>query len=98
MNLEKYSERLQGFLQTAQNKALSSDHQQFMPEHFLKVLLEDSQGLATSLIQKAGGDLSLIQKRSKKRSMLCQSARRKWAALSLAAVGKSLHSSRRSRT
>ncbi|WP_281432216.1 Clp protease N-terminal domain-containing protein, partial [Bartonella bovis] len=62
MNLEKYSERLQGFLQTAQNNALSSDHQQFMPEHFLKVLLDDSQGLAASLIQKAGGDLSLIQK------------------------------------
>ncbi|WP_208441496.1 Clp protease N-terminal domain-containing protein, partial [Bartonella raoultii] len=62
MNLEKYSERLQGFLQSAQNNALSSDHQQFMPEHLLKVLLDDAQGLAASLIQRAGGDLSVIQK------------------------------------
>ncbi|MCL6229242.1 ATP-dependent chaperone ClpB [Bartonella bilalgolemii] len=65
MNLEKYSERLQGFLQAAQSSALSSDHQQFMPEHFLKVLLEDSQGLAVSLIQKAGGNLPAIQKELK---------------------------------
>ncbi|WP_455473954.1 ATP-dependent chaperone ClpB [Bartonella sp. B30(2025)] len=62
MNLEKYSERVQGFLQSAQNNALASDHQQFTPEHLLKVLLEDPQGLAASLIQRAGGDLSLIQK------------------------------------
>ncbi|EJF87857.1 ATP-dependent chaperone ClpB [Bartonella rattimassiliensis] len=62
MNLEKYSERVQGFLQSAQNNALASDHQQFMPEHFLKVLLDDSQGLAASLIQKAGGDLILVRK------------------------------------
>ncbi|AQX18858.1 ATP-dependent Clp protease ATP-binding subunit ClpB [Bartonella sp. A1379B] len=65
MNLEKYSERLQGFLQAAQSSALSSDHQQFMPEHFLKALLEDSQGLAVSLIQKAGGNLPAIQKELK---------------------------------
>ncbi|WP_336276972.1 ATP-dependent chaperone ClpB [Bartonella sp. CB178] len=62
MNLEKYSERLQGFLQSAQNNALSRDHQQFMPEHLLNVILEDPQGLAASLIQRAGGDLSLIRK------------------------------------
>ncbi|MBB4076226.1 ATP-dependent Clp protease ATP-binding subunit ClpB [Bartonella fuyuanensis] len=62
MNLEKYSERLKGFLQSAQNNALASDHQQFMPEHLLKVLLDDDQGLAASLIQNAGGDLSLTRK------------------------------------
>ncbi|MCZ2328870.1 ATP-dependent chaperone ClpB [Bartonella sp. F02] len=63
MNLEKYSERIQGFLQVAQNYALSSDNQQFMPEHFLKVLLDDDQGLAASLIQRAGGDWAVIQKK-----------------------------------
>ncbi|AGF74964.1 ATP-dependent Clp protease ATP-binding subunit ClpB [Bartonella australis AUST/NH1] len=62
MNLEKYSERLQGFLQAAQSNALASDHQQFMPEHLLKVILDDDQGLAASLIQRAGGDLPVIRK------------------------------------
>ncbi|WP_332065720.1 ATP-dependent chaperone ClpB [Bartonella sp. CB189] len=66
MNLEKYSERLQGFLQTAQNSALAADNQQFMPEHLLKVLLDDPQGLAPSLIQKTGGDIDIIQKELKK--------------------------------
>ncbi|ENN89948.1 ATP-dependent chaperone ClpB [Bartonella bovis] len=61
MNVDKYSEQLQMFLQTAQGSALASDHQQFMPEHFLKALLEDSQGLAVSLIQKAGGDLPALK-------------------------------------
>lgn len=61
MNVDKYSEQLQMFLQTAQGSALASDHQQFMPEHFLKALLEDGQGLAVSLIQKAGGDLPALE-------------------------------------
>ncbi|MGI9355620.1 MAG: ATP-dependent chaperone ClpB [Rhizobiaceae bacterium] len=56
MNLERYSERMRGFVQSAQQKALSEGHQQFTPEHMLKVLLDDEQGLAASLIQRAGGD------------------------------------------
>ncbi|ALE03076.1 ATP-dependent chaperone ClpB [Bartonella ancashensis] len=62
MHLEKYSEQLKIFLQMAQSNALSSDHQQLMPEHFLKVLLEDAQGLTVSLIQTAGGEIATIQK------------------------------------
>ncbi|EJF91319.1 ATP-dependent chaperone ClpB [Bartonella melophagi] len=61
MNVDKYSEQLQMFLQTAQGNALASDHQQFMPEHLLQALLEDSQGLAISLIQKAGGNLAALK-------------------------------------
>nr|CDP80614.1 ATP-dependent clp protease, ATP-binding subunit ClpB [Bartonella schoenbuchensis] len=61
MNVDKYSEQLQMFLQTAQGSALACDHQQFMPEHLLKALLEDSQGLAISLIQKAGGNLAALK-------------------------------------
>lgn len=57
MNLEKYTERVQGFLQSAQNNALSSDNQQFVPEHLLKVLLDDNEGLCASLIEKSGGNL-----------------------------------------
>lgn len=61
MNVDKYSEQLQMFLQTAQGNALASDHQQFMPEHLLQALLGDSQGLAISLIQKAGGNLAALK-------------------------------------
>ncbi|KEG17539.1 ATP-dependent chaperone ClpB, partial [Bartonella bacilliformis] len=62
MNLEKYSEQLKIFLQTAQSNALSSDNQQLMPEHLLQVFLEDRQGLTVSLIQKASGDMPTLRK------------------------------------
>jgi ATP-dependent Clp protease ATP-binding subunit ClpB len=55
MNIEKYSERLRGFIQSAQTLALSNNHQQFTPEHLLKVLVDDEEGLAASLIERAGG-------------------------------------------
>ncbi|WP_430439946.1 ATP-dependent chaperone ClpB [Shinella sp.] len=56
MNIEKYSERVRGFLQSAQTKALADGNPQFTPEHILKVLLDDDQGMATSLIERAGGN------------------------------------------
>ncbi|TIW14620.1 MAG: hypothetical protein E5V70_05770, partial [Mesorhizobium sp.] len=49
MNLEKYSERVRGFIQSAQTLALSRNHQQFTAEHMLKVLVDDDEGLAASL-------------------------------------------------
>ncbi len=55
MNPEKYTERVRGFLQSAQAKALSEGNQQFTPEHILKVLLDDDEGMAASLIERAGG-------------------------------------------
>ena len=55
MNLEKYTERARGFVQSAQSLALREGHQQFTPEHVLKVLLDDEEGLASGLIDKAGG-------------------------------------------
>ncbi len=55
MNFEKYSERVRGFVQSAQTMALSKGHQQFTPEHVLKVLVDDEEGLAASLIERAGG-------------------------------------------
>ncbi|MCV0394056.1 MAG: ATP-dependent chaperone ClpB [Rhizobiaceae bacterium] len=55
MNIEKYSERVRGFIQSAQTMALSRNHQQFTPEHILKVLVDDSEGFAASLIERAGG-------------------------------------------
>src|SRR5208337_2728018 len=56
MNLEKYTERARGFVQAAQSLALREGHQQFTPEHILKVLLDDEEGLAAGLIDKAGGN------------------------------------------
>jgi ATP-dependent Clp protease ATP-binding subunit ClpB len=55
MNFEKYTDRVKGFLQSAQGYAIREGHQQFTPEHMLKVLLDDEQGLAAGLIDRAGG-------------------------------------------
>ena len=55
MNLDKYTERTRGFLQAAQTLAARETHQQILPEHILKVLLDDEQGLAAGLIDRAGG-------------------------------------------
>ncbi|MDE2385247.1 MAG: ATP-dependent chaperone ClpB [Alphaproteobacteria bacterium] len=56
MDLQKYTERSQGFIQSAQQLALREGHQRFTPEHLLKVLLDDEEGLAAGLIKAAGGD------------------------------------------
>ena len=56
MDFEKYSERSRGFLQSAQGLALRRGHQRLAPEHLLKVLIDDKEGLASNLIQAAGGD------------------------------------------
>ncbi|HMR31759.1 MAG TPA: ATP-dependent chaperone ClpB [Geminicoccaceae bacterium] len=56
MDFEKYTERARGFVQSAQGLALREGHQRFLPEHLLKVLLDDSEGLAANLIQAAGGN------------------------------------------
>ncbi|MGA8398545.1 MAG: Clp protease N-terminal domain-containing protein, partial [Stellaceae bacterium] len=56
MELEKYTERSKGFIQAAQNLALRSGHQRLTPEHLLKILLDDKEGLCANLIAAAGGD------------------------------------------
>ncbi|MCK6453784.1 MAG: ATP-dependent chaperone ClpB [Alphaproteobacteria bacterium] len=56
MEFEKFTERSQGFVQAAQALALRSGHQRLMPEHLLKVMLDDKEGLAANLIRAAGGD------------------------------------------
>jgi ATP-dependent Clp protease ATP-binding subunit ClpB len=56
VELEKYTERSKGFIQSAQNLALRSGHQRLTPEHLLKILLEDKEGLCANLIRAAGGD------------------------------------------
>lgn len=56
MNFEKYTDRARGFVQSAQSLALREGHQQFAPEHLLKVLLDDPEGLAAGLIDRSGGN------------------------------------------
>ncbi len=61
MNFEKYTERARGFIQSAQTFALGRGHQQFAPEHVLKVLLDDQEGMATGLIERAGGQAKALK-------------------------------------
>src|SRR5271168_1346461 len=56
MEIERYTERSKGFIQSAQGLALRSGHQRLTPEHLLKILLEDKEGLCANLIRAAGGD------------------------------------------
>ena len=59
MNLELFTDRAKGFLQAAQTVAIRMSHQRVAPEHLLKALLEDSEGMASGLIRKAGGDVAV---------------------------------------
>ncbi|HLI99574.1 MAG TPA: Clp protease N-terminal domain-containing protein, partial [Bradyrhizobium sp.] len=62
MNIEKYTERARGFIQSAQSLAMREGHQQFSSLHMLKVLLDDGEGLACGLIDRAGGNSRAILK------------------------------------
>ncbi|MBR0693952.1 ATP-dependent chaperone ClpB [Bradyrhizobium lablabi] len=62
MNIEKYTDRVKGFIQSAQSLAMREGHQQFSTLHILKVLLDDSEGLAAGLIDRSGGNSRAILK------------------------------------
>jgi ATP-dependent Clp protease ATP-binding subunit ClpB len=55
MDFQKYTDRARGFVESAQQLALREGHQHFTPEHLLKVLLDDPEGLCAGLIERAGG-------------------------------------------
>ncbi len=55
MDLEKFTERSRGFLQAAQTIAARESHQRLAPEHLLKALMDDDQGMAANLIRASGG-------------------------------------------
>jgi len=59
MDLNKFTDRAKGFLQSAQTVAVRMNHQRIAPEHLLKALLEDEQGMAAGLIKAAGGDAQI---------------------------------------
>ena len=75
MNFEKYTERARGFVQSAQTYALGQGHQQFTPEHLLKVLLDDPEGMAAGLIERAGGRPRTRCSPRKPRSPSCRKSR-----------------------
>jgi len=60
MNFDKFTERSRGFIQSAQGAAARANHQQLLPEHLLKVLIEDQEGMAARLIEASGGDAAYI--------------------------------------
>ena len=60
MNLEKFTERSRGFVQAAQTIAMRENHQRLAPEHMLKALMDDEEGMAAGLIRKAGGDAKRV--------------------------------------
>ena len=62
MNLEKFTDRAKGFLQAAQTVAIRNSHQRIAPEHLLKALIEDDQGMASGLIEAAGGDAKRVER------------------------------------
>ena len=56
MDLEKLTDRAKGFLQSAQTVAIRLNHQRITPDHLLKALLEDKDGMCAGLMQAAGAD------------------------------------------
>ena len=61
MNLEKFTERSRGFIQAAQTIAMRENHQRLLPEHLLKALMDDGEGLAANLIAHGGGDAQVVR-------------------------------------
>ncbi len=61
MNLDKFTERSRGFIQAAQTIAMRESHQRLTPEHLLKAVMDDDQGLAANLITRGGGDAAAVR-------------------------------------
>jgi ATP-dependent Clp protease ATP-binding subunit ClpB len=61
MNLEKFTDRAKGFLQAAQTVAIRMNHQRISPAHLLKAMIEDSEGMASGLIARAGGNPRMVE-------------------------------------
>ncbi|MFB9222063.1 ATP-dependent chaperone ClpB [Paracoccus cavernae] len=61
MDMEKFTERSRGFLQSAQTIAIREGNQRVVPEHLLKALMDDEQGFASNLIARAGGDANAVR-------------------------------------
>jgi ATP-dependent Clp protease ATP-binding subunit ClpB len=61
MNLDKFTERSRGFIQAAQTIATRENHQRLLPEHLLKAVMDDAEGLATNLINASGANAARVR-------------------------------------
>ena len=61
MDFANLTERARGVLQAAQMEALAGRHQTLLPEHLLKALLDDPEGVVSGLVREAGGDPDLLK-------------------------------------
>lgn len=61
MDMEKLTDRSRGFIEAAQSLAARKSNQFLMPEHLLKVMLDDKEGLASSLIAQTGADAERVR-------------------------------------
>ena len=61
MNFDKLTEKTKSMLQQAQTLATRYSHQSLEPEHLLKVMLDDKDGLASKIIRSADGDVPLLK-------------------------------------
>jgi ATP-dependent Clp protease ATP-binding subunit ClpB len=64
MNLEKFTERSRGFLNAAQTIAMRESHQRIVPEHLLKALMDDPEGLSANLIARSGGNAAIVREQA----------------------------------
>ncbi len=64
MNLEKFTERSRGFLNAAQTIAMRESHQRIVPEHLLKALMDDPEGLSANLITRSGGNAVMVREQA----------------------------------
>src|ERR1700676_3206166 len=67
MDFANFTERARGILQAAQMEALAGRHQNCIPEHLLKALLDDGEGLAARIVRDAGGDPDLLKTAAEER-------------------------------
>ena len=67
MDFANLTERARSMLQAAQMEALAGRHQSLVPEHLLKALIEDGEGLAARLVRDAGGDPDLLKSAAEER-------------------------------
>src|SRR3954470_2353274 len=67
LDFANLTERARGVLQAAQMEALAGRHQSLFPEHLLKALLDDPEGLVSRLVRDAGGDPDLLKSGAEER-------------------------------
>jgi ATP-dependent Clp protease ATP-binding subunit ClpB len=61
MQFEKFTMKSQEALQEAQSLAQSKGHQQIEPEHLLKILLDQPEGIVPSVLRKMGVEIQAIE-------------------------------------